>query len=102
MRRGLHRNATRAIATIAVIAVVLTGSPALAKCAAICAPMVPAPSTAADWIVCLILVAAAGRNHLDGGWPAEKAVITLAVPCHRRNFVAVLIGPVAICAVLIT
>jgi hypothetical protein len=52
--------------------------------------MVPAPSTATDWIVCLILVATAGRNHLDGGWPAEKAIITLAVPCHRRNFVAML------------
>ena len=31
-----------------------TGTPAFAKCAAICAPIVPAPSTATDRIVCAI------------------------------------------------
>ncbi len=37
-------------ATAAVMSSSRTGTPALAKCAAICAPIVPAPSTATDRI----------------------------------------------------
>ncbi len=48
LRAAARFNPSRAIS--AVMSSRWVGTPALARCAAICAPIVPAPRTAADWI----------------------------------------------------